>query len=104
MLVTTITVPSSKLVTTTASTVTIEVDLRANRLLIQNASEKQLCMIENLVPTWGDHLEQGADGYRLCLCGCRQHGMLAQVVELVLWTSSVGSGPFVHTTRDCNVS
>ena len=62
MLLTTITGPPSKLVTTTAGTVTIEVDQRANRLLIQNASAKQLRLIENLIPT----LDQAApDDVRL---------------------------------------
>lgn len=51
MLAPTISVPTSKLVTATATMVSIEVDQRANRLLIQNASAKQLRMIESMIPT-----------------------------------------------------
>jgi len=49
MLAPTMTVPLSKLAP--ATTLTIESDLRANRLLIQNANAKQWFMIESMVPT-----------------------------------------------------
>ena len=51
MLAPTISVPTSKLVTATATVVSIEVDQRANRLLVLNASAKQLHMIESMIPT-----------------------------------------------------